>query len=231
LALSLVEILLIIPSSIWNSIIHKVEHYDNEYKRTAFGRVFIMMLWFWLIVSMNFDLFWDNIIYLMWKKDYLAQFIGGRGSDTLLPFMGIMITLSFLKQVHNYLFISTNNQNKLLWVNIIWVIIWLGFATRAMPRYNLMWGMASQIIMEVIYFGGAVYIARHNKVQLIINYWIMSVCVLIIWIVWIIWKLYLSVDYDNRVMFLARWAVANLFILCASFIPMKKVFKWLGQSE
>jgi hypothetical protein len=46
--------------------------------------------------------------------------------------------------------------------------------------------MASQIIMETIYFGGAVYVARKNKVQLIVNYWIMLICAVIVGFVWIL---------------------------------------------
>ena len=230
LSLSLVEILLIIPSSIGNSMIHKVWNDHVEVKRRAFGYVGTLMLRFGLLVSTNFLFFGHNIIYLMWRTQYLSEFVWWRWSDTLLPYMGIMILLSFLKQVHNYLFISTDHQNKLFGVNIIWVVIWVIVWIYMIPRYSLIGWIVTQLVMEAIYFVGAVYISYKNHIMLIRN---QKITVVLVWIVilwWAIWYQFINLWYADRKWFLMYASIFNIIVLWASALPLKHVFVWMWKS-
>ena len=45
LSLSLIEILLIIPSSLGNSLLHKIANYTTEQKRKSLGNFLVLMIW------------------------------------------------------------------------------------------------------------------------------------------------------------------------------------------
>jgi len=85
-----------------------------------------------MVVMINFVVWGKHIIYFIAQQEYLTQFlsqVSGTftiGSDYILPFLGIVITLSFVKQVFNYIFVATGHQNKLLSVNARGLIVGLG---------------------------------------------------------------------------------------------------------
>ena len=74
-----------------------------------------------------------------------------RGSDTLLPWLAIILTLSFVKQIFNYLFVSTHLQNKLLQINLVGVIIGVSIGIPLILRYGLMGGLITQGLLEVLF--------------------------------------------------------------------------------
>jgi O-antigen/teichoic acid export membrane protein len=126
LALSLVEMLLIIPSALGNSLIHRVAHTGAEHQRTVFGKLMAFMIWVGAVVALNFFLFHTTIIRIISGEQYLSTTLQGIGSDFLLPFFGIVLILNFVKQVCNYLFVAAELQNKLLQSNLRGVLIGAG---------------------------------------------------------------------------------------------------------
>ena len=108
LALQLLEILLIIPSSLGNSLLHKIPTYSNLDKRKSMWNL-LSLVWFigWLI-AINFWVFNRDIILFVssgdfiWSRDSLATW----WSNQILPFLGIVLFFSFIKQIFNYLFVS-----------------------------------------------------------------------------------------------------------------------------
>lgn len=62
LALSLLEILLIVPSALGNSLIHKLSHANRETKIKSFGALLSIVVWIASIVTINFTLFANDII-------------------------------------------------------------------------------------------------------------------------------------------------------------------------
>jgi len=123
-ASALMEILLIVPSSLGNSIVHKVTAYSDEQKRKSYGSLLLFVLWLGMIFLANFWVFDSNIIYLVSGKQFLSQFVaGGFGSDFILPWLAVTMLLSFAKQVYNFMFVSTGLNNHLLKVNAVGVVI------------------------------------------------------------------------------------------------------------
>ena len=59
------------------------------------------------------------------------------GANHILPFLGVVLLLSFIKQVYNYLFVSVDKQNVLFTINIVGVIIGLAVALYLIPRYAI----------------------------------------------------------------------------------------------
>lgn len=121
LSLSLIEILLIIPSALGNSLLHKISAYSLEQKRKSLGNFMLLIFWIAGLLSINFALFPTYIIRIVSGKAFLGSFAGiwNRGSDQVLPFLGIVLGMSFIKQVYNYLFVAVDKQNVLFKINLV----------------------------------------------------------------------------------------------------------------
>lgn len=65
LALSLIEILLIIPSSLGNSLLHKVAGYSHSNIRKSFGNFLSLIYWIGLLAFVNFVVFAEPIVQLV----------------------------------------------------------------------------------------------------------------------------------------------------------------------
>jgi len=62
--------------------------------------------------------------------------------------------LSFAKQVYNFMFVSTGLNNHLLKVNAIGVVVGMIVGAIVIPRFGIIGGIATQILMEVLYVAG-----------------------------------------------------------------------------
>lgn len=169
-ASALMEILLIVPSSLGNSIIPKVTQYTLEQTRRVFGSLLVFIMWIGWVFYINFSVFRESIISFVSGTEYLAVHTGSRGSDSLLPWLALVLLLSFIKQVYNFLFVSLHLNNKLLRVNGIGVLIGaiVGFIT--IPRYGMTGGIITQMTMEFCYVVGWLWIAHSHKAPLIFSW-------------------------------------------------------------
>lgn len=138
-ASALMEILLIVPSSLGNSIVHKVTAYTDDQKRRSYGNLLVFVLRIGMVFLANFRVFDSNIIYLVSGKEFLSQFVaGGYGSDFILPWLAFAMLLSFAKQIYNFMFVSTGLNNHLLKVNAIGVIIGMIAGALLIPKYGIL---------------------------------------------------------------------------------------------
>ncbi len=230
LALSLIEILLIIPSSLGNSLLHKISWYQLDTKRKSMGSLLNMIIWIGGCVAINFWIFSSQIIEFVGGKKFIGSFetIKHRWSDQILPFLGIVLFMSFIKQVYNYLFVTVDKQNVLLGINGIGVIIWVSLWIFVIPKRGLAGWVLTQVIIECLFMTWAMLVAHKNKISPIKNLsqttkirWI-----LLFWgILWFLIKTYIAPT--NRTRFL--WAIGmNFIILWLSRTTLKKVARWLG---
>lgn len=56
-----------------------------------------------------------------------------------MPFLGIVLLFSFVKQVYNYIFVATENQNVLLGVNGVGVAVGIVVGLCTIPSFGLGW--------------------------------------------------------------------------------------------
>ena len=180
LGLQLIQILLIIPAAIANSLIHKISALSLELQKISFWHLLNLLILFGRICIANFFIFSTPIINLVSGKKYLTwagsfnlegvlSFIhqGQRdqlGTDFLLPGFAIILALSFVKTVFNYVFVAANRQNLLLPINLWWVIIGGSLAFIAVNQYNLIWWLIAQFIMELLFVVWSIYFAHRNNI-------------------------------------------------------------------
>ncbi|MCX6823812.1 MAG: oligosaccharide flippase family protein [candidate division SR1 bacterium] len=177
LSLGLIEILLIIPSALGNSLLHNISTYSDLHKRKSLGSLLSLMIWFGCLFAVNFCVFADMVIRVTSDKSFMGSWdsIAHWGSNQLLPFLGIVLIFSFIKQVYNYVFVATGKQNVLLLVNGVGVFIgiFVGLYTIPARGFTLGWGLlgavVTQMLMEILFTSGAIITGFRMKVSPILN--------------------------------------------------------------
>lgn len=75
----------------------------------------------------------------------------------------MILLLSFIKQVFNYVFVSNDLQNKLLRINLLGVLLGVGIGIPLIMQYGLIGGLLTQALLEILFVAGALWIAwRHH---------------------------------------------------------------------
>ena len=232
LALSLLEILLIIPSSLGNSLLHKIPTYSTLDKRKSMWNLLSLVAWIGWMIAIDFWVFNRDIILFVSSREFLwsRESLSTRWSNQILPFLWIVLLFSFIKQIFNYLFVSIEKQNVLFRINLTWVLVWILVGLFVIPRRNLLWWVIVQLLIEIIFMVGAMMVAGKLKVfpkfqkkavlQLV---WIL----VIMWIIWIVIHGWLDSHEISWRMFLVIAAVYNLVILWISLKPIRAVAKGL----
>jgi O-antigen/teichoic acid export membrane protein len=233
LALSLIEILLIIPSALGNSLLHKISHYTLVNKRKSLGNLLVMMTRIGGVIAMNFRIFSDRIIRVVSGKAFIWTFasLASRWSNQILPFLWIVLFRSFIKQVYNYLFVAVEKQNVLLPINLMGVLVGIPLWIRLIPKYGLRWGVLTQLTIEFLFMLGAIRIGKIKKVQPIFSRKTLFVLMSVLCGIAVVWY---GVDHYLVHSFLVFFIVAillNAFLILLSRRPVKKIAKGLTVDE
>lgn len=241
LSLSLIEILLIIPSSLGNSLLHKITSASAILKKQALGNLMAMIVTIGVWIAMNFWLFADSIILIVSKSSFLGSWASPevRGSNQILPFLGIVLLLSFIKQVYNYTFVALEQQNRLFAINAIGVAIGAGIGLWLVPQYGLLGGVITQLLIEILFTWGAIVVAaRHHLTPRWPRKRLSLTLVLLGVVAWVSYLLLqrlcseacISI-YENTWLFLAVAGGLNILWLALLFSSMKKRARGLTPAE
>lgn len=223
LALALMEILLIVPSSLWNSLIHKVAWYEKAKKLLSYWALMGLICWLGGIFLVNFNIFSSSIIYFVSSSEFVGNW--GVWSDTVLQFLWVVLLLSFIKQIFNYIFVSSDLQNKLLWINLTWVVIWFSVGIFAIIHYNIIGGIITQLLLELLFVLWALYIANKHKVFPTLNYQILAYFTLMFIWLYYLFDYVLTYPYTNIYYFVWEAILLNVSILALSYFPLKKILR------
>jgi len=238
--LQIITILLIIPPSIWNSILHKLSEKSKLEIQYIFWNFFILMFFVWLFIFTNFLFFGQEIISYIWWKEYISdisiwsnfqlRFGWEIKSDIVIVFLSIVLLISFIKQVFNYLTISQNMQNKLLKINIVWILFWFILWFLLIPKYWILWWFFTQISFEIIFLIWLVIINKKNSTLPIIN--LFDIAKIILFFCFFIFLFYRFGNYDvfwktNTNYFISYIIWTNIFIISCRFLFLKNKFKWI----
>lgn len=221
-ALALIEILLIVPSAFWNSIIHKISSYDKITKLKSLWYYLIFIIWVWFLVMFNFFIFKTQIInFVAWSK-YLTN-PNNIWSDSILPFLSIVLFLSFIKQVFNYILVSFNKQNTLFFVNLLWVIIWIISWLLLISKFNLYWWIVTQLLLEFCFVIWAIFVAKYYNIlpilniKLLIKNFLLNIFyILLVLFLFNIFNIYMFLN-DSKIYFILVAMIVNTIYLIFSY--------------
>lgn len=229
LSLSLIEILLIIPSSLGNSLLHKISSYSLVNKRKSIWNLLLLVFWIAWFIALNFWFFADKIILLVSDASFLWTFenLASWWSNQILPFLGIVLVGSFIKQVYNYLFVAVDKQNVLLPINLVGILVGIPLWIRMIPKYGLFGGIVTQLSIELIFMFGAIIVGKTKKIQPIFSWAIVWKLLLILSWLALTWS---AINYFrtlNTLWFFVVAILLNLFFLYISLPTIKKIAKGL----
>jgi len=229
--LALIEIMLIIPSALWNSLLHNVSNYNNKQKKKSFWNFFSLIFRIWGIIFVNFFLFKTELITLIWGTEYLGNNLSNPWSNTILPFLAIVLRLSFIKQTFNYIFVAAEKHNLLFKINLTWVIIWLWIWLYLIPKYNIIGGIITQVLLEVLFVWWAVFIALKHKLlpQPQIKKTILVTSIIFVSLA--IWHFLKPIIQQWRIYFFSIAILLNIFMIWTSFPIIKKIAKGLTKED
>lgn len=241
LALALLEIFLIVPSALGNSMLHKVAGYSLYHKRKSFGSFLSLIFWIGGVVFLNFLLFNKQLVLLISGPDFLWTSFANPGSNIILPFLWVVLWMSFLKQVFNYIFVATDKQNVLLWINMFGVLVWLFVALQftiwgftvwlwLIPNYGIKWWIVVQILLETLFMTGAFVIALKHKVFPKIPRKHIIASIGVFWVFGVSWRYFIPADM-HWMIFLLIAGVFNLAILAVSLPIVKKTARGLTSGD
>ena len=193
----------------------------------------LTLVWFigWLI-AINFWIFNRDVILFVSSKDFIWSWdsLSSRWSNQILPFLGIVLFFSFIKQIFNYLFVSLEKQNVLFRINLTWVIVWVLVGLFVIPKRNLLWWVITQVLIETIFMIWAMAVAWKLKVYPKFN---RKACWQLLWVLifMLVIGLFINGRLDNHEinwwMFLVVAWIFNLIIIWISLKPIKVVAKGL----
>lgn len=227
LGLALIEIFLIIPSALGNSLLHKVASFSNEHKKKSFGNLMTMIFWIGWIIFVNFLLFNEEIVQIISWSNYISDTFANPGTNLILPFLAVVLWMSFVKQIFNYIFVANEKQNVLLKINLIWVILWVGLWLYTVPKYGINGWIVTQLFLEIMFVSGAILVAWQNKLLPIINYRKAGYLTLLILIFGLLWRWGVNTSTDNLVMFFVIAGVFNILFILPALPTIKKIARWL----
>jgi O-antigen/teichoic acid export membrane protein len=111
-------------------------------------------------------------------KAYIGSFasLAQWWSNQVLPFLGIVLVGSFVKQVYNYLFVAVDKQNVLLPINLIGILVGIPLWIWMIPTYWLLGWIITQLSIELLFMFGAIRVGKRKKIQPIFSlriWWIL----------------------------------------------------------
>jgi len=193
--LTLIEVFLIIPSALWNSLLHNVASYDKKGKQKSFWNLMTLVVRVWSIIIINMLLFNNEIIHTISWSDYIGTSLSNPWSNTILPFLAIVLFFSFIKQIFNYIFVANDKQNKLLNINLFGVVIWLSAWLYLIPNFQIVGWIITQVFLELLFVWWAVYVAYRCKVLPKINRKKMLSLLGISTSIWLLWYYLIDIEY------------------------------------
>jgi O-antigen/teichoic acid export membrane protein len=173
-----------------------------------------------------------EIIRFVSSREFLGtrETLASRWANQILPFLGIVLILSFIKQVFNYLFVAVDKQNILFTINLIGVIIGVIVGLIVIPKRNLLWGVITQILIETLFTVGAIIVAKKNHITPKIqqqSLWQLIGVFTIAGVVGFFINRYLAYQELHIVRFFLIALLFNGAIVLAILKPIKKIAKGL----
>lgn len=227
LALALIEIFLIIPSALGNSLLHKVANYSTEDKRKSFGKFIQIIRRIGCVIGLNLFIRSNDIISIVWGTSYVGSNWSNPGANHILPFLGVVLALSFIKQVYNYLFVAEEKQNLLLSINLIGVIVGLAVWLWVIPHYGIIGGIVTQLTLELAFVIGSIITAYRHNITPYIHRKSVSVITITTAIIAYVWWIYVYPQTHSIAEFFIYAIIANTVILGLSYNYLRKTARWL----
>lgn len=141
-----------------------------------------------------------------------------------MPFFGIVLLVSFIKNMYTYLFVATQHHNKLLWINLLSVLIGLGAGSALIYYFALLGAVVGQMLYGLVFLLLFAYFAyRYDVVPRFALKDLLKVVGF--FFVLLIVGSFVDMAPTELITFFSVAAIANLLILALWFPWLKRIAK------
>jgi O-antigen/teichoic acid export membrane protein len=137
--------------------------------------------------------------------------------------------LSFIKQVFNYIFVAHEKQNKLLGINAFWVIVGLSLWLYLIPNFQIIWGIYTQVLLEIMFVSWSLFVAYRNRLLPKLNWERLGTLLWFSLITFWVWYYIIGDNYTNIFQFLLIATILNIPGILLALPIIKKVSIGLTQ--
>jgi len=226
LPMKIVEVLMIVGWFYLNSILSELskdfenKNFDAIKKLTNIS--FKILFSFSLFLLVSWTIFRDYIIELVANKDYINAPWHIFSSSSVFFIVLLVLVFYFISNLFIYILISSNNESKLLKINIVVALFNIIWNIIVIPKYSFMWSwiitVLSQILLFMIWY---IETNRIIKIKFPIKFILINILFSIfIYIIWsnLISNYSLSFYLD---IFIYWWLFGMLYLLFFYFLYRK----------
>ncbi len=219
LPMKIVEVLMVVGWFYLNSILWELsrnfENKNFDKLASILNISFKILFSFSLFLLVFWTLFRDHIIEIVANKDYINPLNHIYSSSDVFFIVLLVVVFYFISNIFIYTLISSNNQSKLLKINIIVAIFNIIWNIVVIPKYSFMWAaivtVLSQILLFMIWYIETKKITRFDfPVKFIFSNLVFSLFIFVVWS-YILSKYSIWLYFDLVIYSILFWFLYLLF--------------------
>ncbi len=155
LPMKIVEVIMVLGWFYMTSILPSLTSYFKQKNHTSLKQLievsFKVLFAFASVVFFMWILFREYVIMIIANKDYLITEYMYNSSDAFLVVMGVIL-FYFISLVFIYSLVASENQNKLLKINIFVTIFNILWNILLIPKYSFIWAWITTLLSQILLF-------------------------------------------------------------------------------
>jgi len=217
LPMKIIEVLMVIWWFYLNSILWELSKNfkNNNYSQinNIFSISFKILSSFWLFLFVTLTLFRNHIVELVANKSYINPIWHIYSSSDVFFIVLLVLIFYFISNLFIYILIASNNESKLLKINIVVAIFNIIFNIIFIPYFSFIWSwittVLSQILLFMIWY---IEVNKITKINIPIKFTLINILIsgLIYWL----WN-YLLTNYSKGLFvdIILYWSIISIIYL------------------
>lgn len=193
--MKIIEVLMILGMFFLNSILPSLSKFFKENNKNEIVKLvnksFKILFSLWLFILTLWLLFNTNIIEIVSNKDYINSTIYTYTSLDVLNITLFILLFNFISSLFIYILIASDNQSRLLKINIFVTIINIIWNIILIPKYSFYWAAIVTLFSQVILMCLGYFYSKDILKIKIDYYFIFKIIVLSIFI-YLLWIYFIS---------------------------------------
>lgn len=164
LPMKIIEVLMVIWVFFLNSLLPILSSYfkDNLFSeiKILLNNSFKFLFWFASLIIVLWLLFKKHLILVLATPDYLDKSINIYTSNDVFTIILFILLFYFISLIFNYIFIASNNEKILLYINLFITIFNIIWNIILIPKYSFVWAWIITLISQILLFWFWYYFSR-----------------------------------------------------------------------
>lgn len=207
LPMKIIDVLMVIWVFFLNSILPALSENFKENNlekiKIILENSFKFLFSFWLLVVILWIIFWKDIILTIATQDYLNNPIHNYNSYDAMLIVLFVLLFYFISSLFTYVFISSKNEKKLIFINLIITFVNIIWNFILIPKYSFLWAAIVTFFSQIILFILLYYYSR-KIIKFDFDFIYMIKIILFIIILFFVWNYFVI---NNSL-----WSLLNILL-------------------